>query len=130
MSHVAIDTSAIVEVFLSGPRVPGVRKALNDATLVYVTSIARVEAAFVMMGRFGWDLATFERNWAALGLEEVPVDPIVASAAIDAFSAWGRGRGTAGLNFGDCFSYALAASRQVPLLFVGDDFTRTDIGRV
>ena len=49
--------------------------------------------------------------------------------AIDAFEAWGKGRGTAGLNFSDCFSYALAIGRNVPLLFVGDDFARTDIDR-
>lgn len=42
---------------------------------------------------------------------------------------WGRGRAKAALNFGDCFSYALAASRDVPLLFVGDDFSATDVER-
>jgi ribonuclease VapC len=47
---------------------------------------------------------------------------------INAFEAWGR-RGTAGLNFGDCFSHALATGRNVPLLFVGDDFARTDVDR-
>jgi ribonuclease VapC len=129
VSEIAIDTSAIVEIFLAGPRAAAVRRALNDAILVFATSAARVEAAFVMMGRFGWDRATFDENWEALGVEEVPVDPSVADAAIDAFATWGKGRGTAGLNFGDCFSYALARGRNLPLLFVGGDFSRTDIGR-
>lgn len=51
------------------------------------------------------------------------------STAIDAFERWGRGRAKAALNFGDCFSYALAASRNIPLLFVGDDFSATDVER-
>ena len=47
-----------------------------------------------------------------------------------AFTRFGKGRHPAGLNMGDCASYALAASRGLPLLFKGDDFSRTDIGRV
>jgi ribonuclease VapC len=129
VSDIAIDTSAIVEILLAGPQSSTVRQALNDATVIFATSAARVEAAFVMMGRFGWDRATFDENWEALGLEEVPVDSTIASSAIDAFAAWGKGRGTAGLNFGDCFSYALASERNLPLLFVGGDFSRTDIAR-
>ena len=49
--------------------------------------------------------------------------------AIDAFQNWGKGRTKAGLNFGDCFSYALAMSQSVPLLFIGRDFSQTDIER-
>lgn len=82
-----------------------------------------------MMGRLGWDRTTFEKNWQTLGLAEVAVGPAVASLAIDAFDAWGKGRRTAGLNFGDCFSHALAIERNLPLLFVGQDFVKTGIGR-
>jgi len=127
VSDIAVDTSAAVEVFLEGPRAEEVRRALKVADMKYVAPTSRVEASLVMMGRFGWDRATFDENWEALGLEEVPIDSTIASAAIDAFEAWGRGRGTAGLNFGDCFSYALAAGRRLPLLFVGSDFAKTDI---
>lgn len=129
MSDIAIDTSAIIEVFIAGPEAPNVKQALNDAALVFVTSASRVEAALVMMGRFGWDRTTFEENWQTLGLAEVAVDSDVANLAIDAFQAWGKGRGTAGLNFGDCFSYALATGRELPLLFVGQDFVKSGIER-
>jgi ribonuclease VapC len=130
VSDIAVDTSAIVEVFVDGPAALEVRKALNDAALVFVTSASRVETALVMMGRFGWDRTTFEENWQTLGLAEVAVSPAVASLAIDAFESWGKGRRTAGLNFGDCFSHALAIERNLPLLFVGQDFSKTGIQRV
>jgi ribonuclease VapC len=127
MSDIAMDTSAIVEKLIEGPRADAVRDALGAAGTVFVTSIARVEAAMVMMGRFGWDRVAFDRAWQALGAEEVAVDSSLGTLAIDAYEFWGKGRGKAGLNFGDCFSYALANARDVPLLYVGDDFSLTDL---
>lgn len=127
MSDIAVDTSAIVEMMIDGPEAKAVFDTMNAAELVFVTSVARVEAAFVMMGRFGWKRTEFEQAWGKLGVREVPVGPAEATLTIGAFEAWGKGRGPARLNFGDCFSHALAASKNVPLLFVGDDFARTDI---
>ena len=95
--------------------------------VAFVSSVTRVEAAFVMMGRFGWTRSQFDQAWQSLGVVELLVDSAIATKAIDAFAEWGRGQGTAGLNFGDCFSYALAAERHLPLLFVGRDFAKTDI---
>jgi ribonuclease VapC len=60
----------------------------------------------------------------------VPVDGEQVELARQAFRAYGRGRHAARLNFGDCFSYALARLRDEPLLFTGSDFARTDIGQV
>jgi ribonuclease VapC len=62
-----------------------------------------------------------------LGLEIVPVTPAAALRVADAYSKWGRGLHPAGLNFGDCFAYATAKEVSCPLLFVGEDFARTDI---
>ncbi len=129
MSNIAVDTSAVIEIFLEGPKAAAARRALKASDLAFTSATVRVEAALVMMGRFAWDRSTFDTNWDKLGVEEVSVDSLLVSAAIDAFAVWGRGRGTAGLNFGDCFSYALASVRSLPLLFVGDDFARTDIDR-
>ena len=129
MSDIAIDTSAIVEEMIEGPRAAEVREALGTAGMVFVTPVARVEAAMVMMGRFGWDRATFDRAWQALGTEEVAIDSSIGVLAIDAYELWGRGRAKARPNFGDCFSYALAIARNVPLLHVGDDFAQTDLER-
>jgi len=61
------------------------------------------------------------------GVEIVAVTPAHADIAIEAFRRFGRGRHKAGLNMGDCFSYALARALDIPLLFKGDDFARTDI---
>lgn len=129
MNDIAIDTSAIVEVLTRGPQGTALRAAMDAAGTVFVTSVTRTEAAFVLMGRFGWERSAFDRAWLTLGVEEIASDAAIATLAIDAFQNWGKGRAKARLNFGDCFSYALAAARSVPLLFLGDDFSQTDIQR-
>ena len=63
---------------------------------------------------------------AAAGMAIVPVDAAMARRVGDAYAAWGKGVHPAGLNFGDCFAYALAQSLGAPLLYVGADFTATD----
>jgi ribonuclease VapC len=131
MSLIAVDTSAIVELMIEGPEARAVDGALKAATLAFVSSVARVETAIVMMGRFGWTRPQFDLAWAALGVEELPVDSVASILAVDAFERWGKGRGTAAsLNFGDCFSHALATGQKLPLLFVGEDFARAGIDRV
>ena len=127
MSAIAIDTSAIVELLTRGPQTTSIRQAIDAAERVLVTPVARVETAFVLIGRFGWTRAEFNRAWSALGLLESVVDSDLADLAIDAFETWGRGRAKAALNFGDCFSHALAVGQGVPLLFVGDDFSKTGL---
>jgi ribonuclease VapC len=59
--------------------------------------------------------------------ETVAFDGVLEAIAADAFDRFGKGRHPAGLNFGDCIAYALAKSRNLPLLFKGNDFSRTDI---
>jgi ribonuclease VapC len=130
MTDIAVDTSALVEVMIEGPEASEMRRVLDESSHFFVTPVTRVEAAFVMMGRFGWSRSEFEEGWEALGLREVPVSAAIGTLALDAFETWGKGRGTgAKLNFGDCFSFALAAERRLPLLFVGGDFSRTNIDR-
>jgi len=127
MTEIAVDTSAIVELMIRGPRAQTLLESMAGAALAYATPVARVEAALVMIGRYGWDRATFDRRWQDLSVQEVPVDAALGSLAINAFERWGKGRAKAALNFGDCFSYALAKARNVPLLCVGNDFSRTDL---
>jgi len=129
VTAVAIDTSAIVEVLTRGPQAASVRQAMDEAERIFVTSVTRVETAFVLMGRFGWTRAELDRGWSALGLTDAVVDGVLAGLAIDAFETWGKGRAKAALNFGDCFSHALAVARNVPLLYVGGDFGQTDLNR-
>ena len=67
---------------------------------------------------------------SSLEIQVVPVTSETAERARLAFQRWGKGRHPASLNFGDCFSYALAAQLDCPLLFVGNDFSQTDIASV
>jgi ribonuclease VapC len=127
MSTIAIDTSAIVELLIDGVRSRELREKFDSADLIHATVLAKVETAFVLMGRFAWRRDNFDRAWDALGLLEVAVDSRIGGRAIDAFETWGKGRHKAALNFGDCISYALARERTLPLLFVGEDFAQTDI---
>jgi ribonuclease VapC len=60
-------------------------------------------------------------------IQTVDLDEALADAAADAYRRFGKGRHPAALNFGDCFAYALAMREQVPLLFKGEDFSRTDV---
>ncbi|HLG48563.1 MAG TPA: type II toxin-antitoxin system VapC family toxin [Reyranella sp.] len=129
MTDIAIDTSAIVEVLTRGPQASSLRATMDAAATVFATSVTRVEAAFVLVGRFGLERSAFDRAWETLGVEEVAVDAALATLAIDAFQAWGKGRAKSSLNFGDCFSYALAVVRSMPLLFIGEDFSQTDVQR-
>jgi ribonuclease VapC len=66
----------------------------------------------------------------SIGLEVVPVSEAMARRVADAYARWGRGAKSAGLNFGDCFAYALAKENDCPLLYVGRDFAKTDIKSV
>lgn len=116
-------------ITIANSRAEKAARRMGAAGMVFVTPVARVEAAMVMMGRFDWDRATFDRAWQALGTKEVAIDSSIGVLAIDAYELWGRGRAKARPNFGDCFSYALAIARNVPLLYVGDDFAQTDLER-
>ena len=68
-----------------------------------------------------------KRLLAACATTVAPVDEDLAGRAHGAWRRYGKGRHPAGLNFGDCFSYALAISLRLPLLFKGEDFARTDV---
>lgn len=63
-----------------------------------------------------------------IGAEILPITHDTAVAAVEAFSRFGKGRHPAKLSFGDCFSYASARQAGMPLLYVGEDFAKTDIG--
>jgi ribonuclease VapC len=71
--------------------------------------------------------ATMTGYMASMHLKLTPIDAVIAGAAQDAFMRFGKGRHPARLNFGDCFSYAVAKVMNAPLLYVGNDFAQTDI---
>ncbi len=89
------------------------------------------ELGIVLEARFGpVGGAVAERFTLEGGIEIVPVDTEQARLAIDAWRRFGKGHHRAGLNYGDCFTYALAVATQLPVLCVGDDFTHSDVGVV
>jgi ribonuclease VapC len=123
-----VDTSAIVAILFNEPDAALYANALASGATRLISAVTRVELAFVMEGRKGeLGRADLERFLEAGGFEVVAVTPIQAMRAIDAFRRFGRGRHSASLNIGDCFSYALAATFEEALLFKGNDFARTDL---
>ena len=123
-----IDTSAVVAILFQEPDQRRYDEAIADAAVRLVSAVTRVELACVVEGRKGEDgRERLERFFRLTGADVVAVTPAQADLAIDAFRRYGKGRHPAGLNIGDCFSYALAMSTGSPLLFKGDDFGRTDV---
>jgi ribonuclease VapC len=123
-----IDTSAIAAILFNEPERASFNqkigfddtRLISAATLVEITLV--VEARKGELGRSQLDLFVYEA-----GLDIVPFDAVQADLARLAWRTYGKGRHPAGLNLGDCFSYALAKATGEPLLFKGKDFSQTDI---
>jgi ribonuclease VapC len=123
-----VDTSAVVAVLFREPDAERFGQAFAAAHLRLLSAVTRVELSCVIEGRKrGAGRADLELLLREGDFEVVSVTPQQAGIATDAFRRFGKGRHRAGLNIGDCFSYALAVAMAHPLLFKGDDFTHTDI---
>jgi ribonuclease VapC len=126
-----IDSSAIVAVLLNENNAPQIAQAIEVASQRLLSAANLLEASIVIESRKGeaggreLDLLIYRA-----AIEIVAVDQDQAETARIAWRRFGKGRHPAGLNFGDCFAYALAKSRSLPLLFQGDDFSQTDIDAV
>ena len=123
-----LDTSALLAVLLGEPERDRFIAALADAEDPLISAATLVESSIVMRAKTGdGGVADLDDVLAAAAVRSVAVDSVQAYLARDAFARFGKGRGAAGLNFGDCFSYALARAMDRPLLFTGDDFSKTDV---
>lgn len=126
---IAIDTSAIVAILRLEPEVESFVDAMSAADRCLVSAVSSLEAAMVLarsMGGAGvWE--PLDELLASADVEVVPFDAAQAARARQAFLRYGKGRHPAGLNFGDCAAYALAAKHATPLLFKGTDFAKTDL---
>jgi len=114
------DSSVIVAIHLREPGYERLIDAIDGADVVAVGIPTLLETAMVLTSRLGYDARR-------LDAQLVPFDEEHLDAAITAFLRFGRGRHPAALNFGDCMSYAIASFAGMPLLYTGEDFTRTDI---
>jgi len=103
-------------------------RSLADAEDPLISAATLVEASIVMRAKTGDDgVADLDDLLAAGAVRCVALDSVQAHTARDAFARFGNGRAPSGLNFGDCFSYALARVTDRPLLFKGGDFGQTDV---
>ena len=123
-----IDTSAIVAIAFDEPEAAAFERRIAGDFVRVISAATLLEAAVVIEARLGEAGGSELDLWLhRLGVEIVAVSPDHADLARRAWRRYGKGRHPAGLNFGDCFSYALAVLTQEPLLFKGEDFSKTDI---
>lgn len=126
-----IDTSALVAILTGEPEQTRFIQAISGADQCLLSTANWVETSIVVETRYGpAGLYYLDRLLAQANIETAAVDAKQAHQAHEAYQRYGKGRHPAALNFGDCFSYALAATRSEPLLFKGNDFAQTDIAVV
>ena len=123
-----IDTSALMALLLNEKPAERLLAAVEADPTRLISAATVVETAMVILGRFGEaGDPLLDRLLRSIGAEVMAVEDQQVVIARDAALRFGRGRHPAALNFGDCFSYALAVVRGEPLLFVGHDFSKTDV---
>ena len=122
---IVVDTSALVEIAIAGPRAGECRNALLEADELLISAGTVLETLIVSGGRDA------EPQMRAVldgfGFRVVAVTEARAKAAAAGYRRYGKGWHAASLNFGDSFAYALAKEQDCPLLFVGGDFALTDV---
>ncbi|GAA2881310.1 ribonuclease VapC [Aminobacter niigataensis] len=124
---IVIDTSALFAFLAAEPEAEDVARVMYGSP-VLVCAPTWAETGIVVSNRLGPDGLDRLQQLAQALQFDVAFDRGLADAAVDAHRRFGRDSGhLANLNFGDCFAYALAKTRNVPLLFKGDDFIHTDI---
>jgi ribonuclease VapC len=124
---IVVDTSALMAIVLGEADADACIAIPESETEVLISAGTMAEAMIVAA----------RRNVAAemtslidgLGFDVVTVTPASARRIARAYERWGKGVHPAGLNFGDCFAYEVASGHSCPLLFVGDDFSKTDVER-
>jgi ribonuclease VapC len=122
---IAVDTSALLAIVLNEPEAEACARALEGADRLLISAGTAAEALIVGARRnVGEEV---ERLIDGLGFEIVSVTPASARRIAAAYGRWGKGVHPAALNFGDCFGYEVAKEHDCALLYVGEDFARTDV---
>ena len=121
---IVVDTSALVAILLGETEAARCSERLVAEERVIISAATLAETLIVATRKN----VTYVDSFIYLFQIEVePVTEDLARKTAEAYRAWGKGRNPASLNYGDCFAYALAKDRNCPLLFVGDDFSQTDV---
>ncbi|MER9183579.1 type II toxin-antitoxin system VapC family toxin [Mesorhizobium sp. M0767] len=123
-----IDTSAVVAILRSEPEAPRLERALVSDKIRLIPATCVLEARMVLVSRRGEHaLAEIDLWLRKIEADIIPVDSELVDLATQGWLTYGKGHHPAALNFADCLSYALAKRADEPLLFVGKDFSQTDI---
>lgn len=126
-----VDTSAAVAVLLLEPSAAAIRAHLDTTSGSLMSAGTLQELGIVLEGRIGAVApAKIERFLRDAGTEVIPVDRTMVDRAMSGWRQFGKGNHPAGLNYGDCFTYALASTRNLPVLCTGNDFAQTDVAVV
>jgi ribonuclease VapC len=125
---IVVDTSALFAIAANEPERDAFIALIESDGAVLCSAVTYVESVMVLTGRSKrLARARVDELLGLFDIEIVPISQALTDAAVDAFDRFGKGRHPARLNLADCFSYALAKSRELPLLFKGDDFSNTDL---
>jgi len=123
-----LDMSAIIGVLVESPGHERIRERMAAAPVLAVGASTMVETVIVLSNKLRRDpRAQLSRFLREMEVEVIPFTAEHYEAAVDAFQRYGKGRHAAALSFGDCLTYAVARLSGLPLLFMGDDFSRTDL---
>jgi ribonuclease VapC len=122
---IAVDTSALMAIILRESEARACKAVLESETEILISAGTVAEAIIVAARRNVSE--EMERLIDGLGFDIVSVTPASARRVAQAYERWGRGMHPAGLNFGDCFAYECAKAHSCALLYVGDDFAKTDL---
>ena len=122
---IVVDTSALMAILLDEAEADRCADILEAEDRILMSSGTLAEALIVASRR--GRRSEMDRLVAELGFEIVGVSAASARHVVQAYELWGKGIHPAGLTFGDCFAYALAKERGCRLLYVGEDFSRTDL---
>jgi ribonuclease VapC len=126
-----IDTSAVLAIMQREPERRIFLEAIEAADTTRMSVASFVEISIVIESRYGVEgLRDLDRFISRASIELIPVNAEQGQLARSAFSRFGKGRHRAGLNYGDCFSYAAAIHLGEPLMCKGDDFIHTDVPRL
>ena len=125
---IVVDTSALFAIAVAEPERGEFIDLIDAHGPALCSAVTYVETVMVLTGRSHQvEKERIDELLKVFAIDVVPIDRVITEAAVDAFDRFGKGRHRARLNLVDCFSYALARSRHLPLLFKGTDFAKTDI---